>query len=270
MESEEKKLWNKGAESWVEFKRSGKDYYSEYLNGPALKRMVGDVKGKKVLDIGCGEGCFSRFFAKAGAEVTAIDLSDALIKAAEEEEKRHPLGVKYFVANAADLNMLESESFDLAFCYMALMDIRDYEGAVSEASRVLKTGGRFVLLIEHPCFAFVRILDGKTVSGWETRLREDGSNEYPYYWVSDYLRRHSYACEWKHERLRSSFVTTGFHRPLSDYVNALTKHGLLVTGLDEPQPLEGGVRLHPPMIKHYRVPQSMAIEATKIRLERET
>jgi SAM-dependent methyltransferase len=264
MESEDKKQWNEAAESWVEFVRSGRNYYSEYLNGPALKRIIGKVEKKKLLDVGCGEGCFSRHFAKAGAEVTGIDLSDALIKAAVEEEERHPLGVKYFVADAADLNMLESGSFDLAYCHMALLDIRDYVGAISEASRVLKTGGRFVISMEHPCFTLVRVLNGKVVSGWETHLREDGSKDYPYYWTADYLQRHSYAVEWKHDRLPSSFVTMGFHRPLSDYVNALSKHGLVVTGLDEPQPLEEGVRVHPPMRKHYRVPQSIVIEATKI------
>jgi SAM-dependent methyltransferase len=166
------------------------------------------------------------------------------------------------------MSMLKPESFDVAFCYMALMDIRDYEGAVSEASRVLKTDGRFVVLIEHPCFSFVRVLDGKVVSDWKKRLYEDGTRQYLYYWIIDYFRRHSYAFEWKHPRLRSSFVTTGFHRTLSDYVNALTKHGLVVSGLDEPQPMKVGVRVHPPMEKHFRVPQSIVIEATKIKLPR--
>jgi ubiquinone/menaquinone biosynthesis C-methylase UbiE len=268
MESEDRRLWNEAAESWVDFVRSGKNHYSEYLNGPALKRMIGEVGGKKVLDVGCGEGCFSRFFAKQGARVTGVDLSDALIKAAKEEEERRALGVKYFVADAADLSMLKSESFDIVFCYMALMDIRDYDGAISEASRVLKTGGRFVVVMEHPCFSFVRVLDGKVVGDWETRLCDDGSKEYTYYWVGDYLTRHSYTVEWKHPRLRSSFSTTGFHRTLSDYVNALTKHGLVVTGLDEPQPMQEGARVHPPMEKHFRVPQSIVIEATKRKLPR--
>ena len=40
----QRKQWNKGAESWVEFVRSGKNYYAAYLNGPALKQMVGSVK----------------------------------------------------------------------------------------------------------------------------------------------------------------------------------------------------------------------------------
>jgi 2-polyprenyl-3-methyl-5-hydroxy-6-metoxy-1,4-benzoquinol methylase len=91
---EERRQWDEAAKSWVGFVRSGKNYYSEYLNGPALKRTLGDVKGRRVLDIGCGEGCFSRFYAKAGAEVTGIDISEALIEAALEEERRHPLGVR--------------------------------------------------------------------------------------------------------------------------------------------------------------------------------
>lgn len=259
----QKKKWNKAAKIWVEFVRSGKNYYAEYLNGPALKQMVGSVKGKRVLDIGCGEGYFSRFFAKIGAEVVGIDLSEALIKAAEEEEERHPLGVKYLAADAANLHMLDSEIFDVAYCHMAIGDIPDYESAIAEVSRVLKTRGRFVIVMAHPCFS-IRTLDGKAISDWETSLREDGSKEYLYYWVADYLRTHSYAWEWKHDRLSSSFVTVGFHRTISDYVNALIKHGLIVTSFDEPKPLEKGVRVHPPMKKHYRVPQSLVIEATKI------
>lgn len=261
--TDQKEEWNEAAKSWVEFVRSGKNYYAEYLNGPALKRMVGNVEGRLVLDIGCGEGCFARFFAKAGAKVTAIDLSDALIKAALEEEQGHPLGIKYFVADAADLNMLDSNSFEVAYSHMSLGDIADYEGSIAEVSRVLRLGGRLIAVMEHPCFT-VRSLDGKTVGGWETRLRENGSKDYIRYGVEDYLRRHSYACEWKHDRLASSFVTTGFHRTLSDYVNALSNKALVVTRLDEPRPLDEGVRVHPPMSKHYRVPQSIVIEATKI------
>lgn len=261
----QKKQWNKAAKIWVEFVRSGRNYYAEYLNGPALMHMVGSVKGKQVLDIGCGEGYFSRVFAKTGAEVVGIDLSEALIKAAEEEEERHPLGVKYLVADAADLSMVDSSSFDIVYCHMALADIADYEGVIAEVFRVLKTGGRFIVVMPHPCFS-IRPLDGKMIADWETRLGEDGSKEYLHYWVKDYFRRYEYTWEWKHDRLDSSFVTTGFHRTLSDYVNTLTKHGLIITRLDEPKPLKKGVRVHPPMKKHYRVPQSLVIEATKMTL----
>ena len=260
-----KRRWDEAAKTWVKFVREGKDYYREYLNGPALKRMMGEVERKKVLDIACGEGYFSRFFATVGAKVTGIDISSSLVSEAIEEEKRHPLGVKYIEADAANLSMLKSDSFDLAFCFMALMDIENYEGAISEASRILKMNGRFVAVIEHPCFVRHRVLNGKTVCDWKKRIGEGQTDKWSgeYYWISDYFTRHSYASEWKHSRLQSSFVTTGFHRTLSDYVNTMTKRGLVITKLDEPKPLEQGVKLHAPMEKHYRIPHSILIEAVK-------
>jgi len=267
MESElVKRRWDEAAKTWVKFVREGKDYYREYLNGPALKRMMGEVEGKRVLDIACGEGYFSRYFATVGAKVTGIDISSSLVNEAMEEEKRHPLGVKFFEADAANLSMLKSNSFDLAFCFMALMDIENYEGAISEASRILKMNGRFVAVTEHPCFVRYRVLNGKTVCDWKKKRIYKGKTEKwfdVYYWISDHFTRHSYASEWKHSRLQLSFVTTGFHRTLSDYVNTMTKRGLVITKFDEPQPLEQGVKLFSPTEKHYRIPHSILIEAVK-------
>jgi ubiquinone/menaquinone biosynthesis C-methylase UbiE len=258
-----RKQWNEAVNSWLEFVRSGRDYYREYLNGPALKRMMGAVEGKRVLDIGCGEGYYSRLFAKMGAIVTGVDFSETMIKAAREEEARNSLGINYHVADAAELNMLSSDSFDIAFSYMSFMDIADYGSAVAQASRVLRKGGRFIVLMTHPCF-HIRMKDGNTVSGWEKLQREDGFAEYLYYKIEDYFQRHAYTVEWKNDRLPSSFVTTSFHRTLSDYVNTFTRHGLAVTGLDEPQPLMKGVKIMPSLQKHCRVPQSIVIEATKV------
>ncbi|MDH5199390.1 MAG: class I SAM-dependent methyltransferase, partial [Candidatus Bathyarchaeota archaeon] len=100
--------WNEAAGSFIRFVRSGKNYYSEYMNGPALVRAVDEVRGKRVLDIGCGEGSSTRIFAEAGAEITGVDFSEVMIKAAVEEEERNPLGIRYIIADAANLSMLDS------------------------------------------------------------------------------------------------------------------------------------------------------------------
>jgi 2-polyprenyl-3-methyl-5-hydroxy-6-metoxy-1,4-benzoquinol methylase len=240
------------------------NYYSEFLNGPALKRMLGDVTGKVMLDIGCGEGCWSRWCAASGAQVTAIDSSVGLIQAALEGEARRPLGIKYIVADAAKLDMLGSTSYDVAFCFMAITDLQNCEGAISEVARLLKAGGRFATVLEHPCFTAGRSIDRKPVSGWVTRPRADGTKEFLYYWTADYLRAHSYQFEWKHDRLVSSFATTGYHRPLSDHIRILAEHRFVIRGLDEPQPLKKGVEVHPAMSKHYRIPHSLAISSVKV------
>ena len=121
---------------------------------------------------------------------------------------------------------------------MALMDMEDYESAIGEASRVLKPGGRFVSAITHPCFES-RNLDGAEVCGWETRILPDGTKENLFLRTRDYFKRHSDTVEWKKsERRPYGFTTTHFHRTLSDYVNTLSRHGLLVRRIKEPMPTE--------------------------------
>ena len=257
--------WNHAVGSWVEFVRTGKDYYREYMNGPSLKRMIGNINGKKVLDIACGEGYFSRHYARTGAKVVGVDFSPEMIKAAEEEEKRNPLDIEYHVADATDLSFIDSESFDLAFSFMALMDIADYESAISEAYRVLKGGGRFVFLITHPYFE-QRWHDGKLIVGWETRVLDDGSREFPYLWVEDYFTRHDEVVDWPKRvgRRPYAFTTTSHHRTLADYVNTLSEKGFVVTRLDEPMPTCEGIVVHPSLVRHTRLPQSIAIESVKL------
>jgi ubiquinone/menaquinone biosynthesis C-methylase UbiE len=259
-----RKQWNQAAESFSTFVRTGRNCYCDYMNAPALRRMVGNVKGKRMLDIGCGEGFFCRFFARAGNKVTGVDISDRLIEKAVEMEQSAPLGVEYVAADAANLSMLNSESFDIVYSHMALMDIANFRGAIAEASRVLKLSGRLVVIIEHPCFEAYRTLNGTEVSGWKKENRKKQTVEHEYFWVKDYKTKHSYLWEWKTDRLPSSFVTTGFHRTLSDYINTMTKNQLVITNLDEPRPLKQGVKLAPNMKKHNRIPQSIAIEARKV------
>ncbi len=113
----------------------------EYINGPAYREAVGDVRERRLLDVACGEGFFSRVFAREGTIVTGIDLSEEMIDAAVEEERRSPLGISYHVADADDLKMIESWVFDVTCSFVALMNIHDYRSAVSEVARALRRAG---------------------------------------------------------------------------------------------------------------------------------
>jgi len=125
----------------VERVRGGRDEYREYINGPAYREAVGDVRERRLLDVACGEGFFSRVFAREGAIVTSIDLSEEMIDAAVEEEWRSPFGISNHVADVDDLKMIESWVFDVACSFVALMDIHDYRSAVSEVARALSRAG---------------------------------------------------------------------------------------------------------------------------------
>src|SRR3954468_7625220 len=87
--------WNAGADAFAHFVESGADYYRHLIHGPALLAACGDVRGLAALDVGCGQGYFSRLPANAGAAVTGIDLADKLVARAKQIEAQEPLGISY-------------------------------------------------------------------------------------------------------------------------------------------------------------------------------
>ena len=144
------KHWDENAPEWVRAVRAGWDVYRLYVNNPAFFRLLGDVRGRRVLDLGCGEGTNTRLLADRGAAVVGVDVSPAMVAAARDAEAKEPRGIAYEVVSASGLRRFTDGSFDLVVSTMALMDLPDYAGAVREAHRVLAPGGVFQFSITHP------------------------------------------------------------------------------------------------------------------------
>lgn len=244
--------WDKAAEGWADFVRTGKDYFRDSLNNPATFRLIGSVKGKAVLDLACGEGYNTRILARKGAKVIGVDSSKKLIALANAEEKKEPLGICYYRMSANRLNGMPKESFDLVTCFMALHDIQDYENAVAEVARVLKEGGRFVFSIPHPCF------EKLNVKGIRVNVAER------------YFERIEHPIDWNMKRLTKPFKTVSFHRTLTDYSVALARNGLLMSRLVEPTPTQDAVRKHLNLEDELIRPQSIIFESIKIGVNRES
>ncbi|MFX0200194.1 MAG: class I SAM-dependent methyltransferase [Candidatus Hodarchaeota archaeon] len=242
-----KEEWDAAASSWSAFIRKGKDYYRDELNNPATFKLIGEVRGQRVLDVSCGEGYNTRILARKGAKVTGVDFSEKLIDLAKQEEAKEELGISYSVLDAADLNKeFSSNNFDLVTCFMALQDIKHYNKVISEVARVLKQRGRFIFSIPHPCFSKI-VVNGTKIS---TTTRYFGAVTHPIHWDM--------------ERLDKPFNTTAFHRTLTDYFEVLHKSKLFVARLVEPRPTQEGLRKHPPLREVLVIPQSIIIEAVKI------
>jgi len=245
MKGSTEKEWNNAIESWVDFVRQGKDYYRDELNNPATFTLLGNVKGRLVLDLACGEGYNTRILGRKGAKVTGVDFSEEMIKLGEKEEKKQKLGIRYLLADASDLSQLPSSHFDIVTCFMSLQDIENLEKAVSEVARVLKHGGRFVFSIPHPCF--------ETLVVKERRISA----------TTGYFGKVKFPIHWDMERLVKPFRTTSFHRTLTDYSDALYRSKLHVLRLVEPRPTKKGLQKHPSLRQVLMRPQSIIIECTK-------
>jgi len=229
--------WDANADRWTEHVRRGWDVFREQLNNPAFLALIGDVRGKTVLDAGCGEGYNTRLLARAGARVTGVDVSSRMIELARAEEEREPLGIRYEVASFSNLGLFTEASFDAVVSTMAVMDVAHLEGGLREFCRLLKAGGDLFFSVTHPCF-MTRGFD------W---LRDDAGNAVRLL-VSGYFDREPWVERWKFERApeeTAPFAIPVFPRTLSDYVNVLVAAGFSLREMREPRPSEEACREHP-------------------------
>src|SRR2546425_404963 len=247
--------WERMAE-WYDAKQGDTgDLWHRTLIDPTFLRVVGEVRGLHVLDLGCGNGSLSRRFSGEGAKVVAIDASAPIVERARAGESQEPLGIEYRVADAARLEFLRDGSFDLAACNMALMDMEDAGAAISEVGRVLRRGGRFVASLSHPCFdqgpsstwLIERFFRSTKVWRKVEKYREPFADEIPWQIAPGQI-----------------VTTTGYHRPLSWYARVLCEASLLIQSLEEPSPSKEFVEGSSEGLYIAQIPVHLVIEALKV------
>ena len=97
---------------------------------PAAEALLGEVAGRNVCDLACGQGRVARHMADLGAHVVAVDVSAKLLEIAQRHEQAQPRGIQYVHADARTLEGIPGRSFDGVVCSMALMDIADRKSVV--------------------------------------------------------------------------------------------------------------------------------------------
>jgi len=121
--------------------------YAKEWHIPEAADFAG-ARGLRVLEIGCGLGTDGVRFAKAGADYTGVDLTDAAIELARKRFELSGLRGELRVSDAENLDFAD-ESFDLVYSHGVLHHTPDIARAVSEIHRVLKPGGRTIVMLYH-------------------------------------------------------------------------------------------------------------------------
>ena len=218
-----------GLSDWYDGKQGETgDLWHRTLIDPVLLKVIGECRGKEVLDLGCGNGYLSRMLARRGARVTGVDASLRMIRNAKAHDPDDSLKVRYIQSDAGKLRRIPDAKFDLVFANMSLMDMADAESAIGEAARVLRRGGRFVASISHPCF------DIMSNSGWVAE-KAISKPAVVYRKVRGYRRPFSEDVPWNLGDDKRGY-TRSFHRPLNWYAGALHAHEMAITALEEPEP----------------------------------
>jgi 2-polyprenyl-3-methyl-5-hydroxy-6-metoxy-1,4-benzoquinol methylase len=205
-------LYDRVADWYCSQVRSGSPIHEVVV--PSLLDLAGDVAGRRICDLACGEGVIARALAREGAEVVAVDLCCGLLEYARTEERRLPLQIDYVHDDAERLATLGDEYFDGVMNCLGLTDIQDLASTARSIVRVLRPGAWFVFAINHPC---------GPASGPGGRLVRA---------PSDYFSEG----RWLSSNPDSVRGRVGaYHRTLSTYLNTLTSVGLVLEESVEPR-----------------------------------
>lgn len=237
--------WNQvDIDEWIQ-KAQTNDFRLVYIMPYTLEKL-GDVQNKVILDLGCGDGGYSRALAHKGAVVTAADCSEAMIEYARNKAIEEGLQINHSVINANVLDDFSDNQFDIVLCSMMLMDVEDLDGTLKEIHRVLKPKGTVFISILHPCF-----------KGKETKwLKNKDSIEVL---VSDY----HHPKEWVGEIKGMSAPILYRHRTLSEYVKAFVKNNFKIIDMNEPIPTEEQSQMSPRVAWLKKIPMYLFIELEK-------
>lgn len=237
-----------------------KDTYHTKVVFPNLLRLLGNVQGKRILDLACGQGQFSQILRERGAFVTGVDVGKELIDIAKNNNQsikdKGTHKVEFFVTKANDLYMLKDASFDHVVCVLALQNIEDILVVYKEVTRVLKKSGTFTFVINHPSFRNPK----HTHWGWY----EEENIQYRR--VDEYMSESRTKIDMTPGNPKDKKFTVSFHHPLQVYVKSLVKQGLFITHLEEwisHKVSETGPRSKAENKARKEIPLFMCITATK-------
>ena len=212
-------LWDQ-ASRWYDslVGMSGSDYHQTIVM-PGVFKMLQLKPGRRVLDLACGQGVFSRFLFENKIKPEGLDSSEELLRMARSHSVK---SIRYHLGEAGGSKLLKGQQFDGIACLLALQNMEKIEPVFRNVSRWLKPEGKFVMVLTHPCFRIPR----QSHWGWDEERK------------IEYRRVDRYANEINIPILTPPFIdkhnfTMTYHRPLQSYFSALNRAGLCVDYLEE-------------------------------------
>ena len=198
------------------------DFYHKTQLDPYIYQIIGNPKGKVIYDLGCGNGYMARELAKKGAHVHASDVSNELLEIAKN--KSQGLEIMYSLHDATNFSKYKKEYFDVVVMNMVIHHVQELDVLIRGISRILKKGGVFVFSNDHmfrPTYPY---------SEWVKEKLFD--KEKLFIKVTNYLENYEteVTSGWD-----DTTKLTVYNRPFNVFVNTMSKYGLYVFRVEEPE-----------------------------------
>jgi SAM-dependent methyltransferase len=219
------------------------------LNGapewPVIRSLLPDLRGKRVVDLGCGFGWFSRWARQNGAaHVIGLDISENMIRRARSETS--DANIEYRIADLDTLD-LPTDTFELAYSSLAFHYIADFTRLVRTIHRALISNGHLIFTIEHPIYM------AAAAPHWIADAQ--GHKTWP---VNGYFREGARTTDW----LAKGVVKQ--HRTLTTTLNTLLDAGFAVRRVIEFVPTAEQIEAAPQLAEEMERPMMLIVAAQRV------
>lgn len=215
---------------------------------PALRALLPDPAGLRIVDLGCGFGWFCRWAREHGAaRVLGLDLSERMLARARADTRDDAIEYRCADLERADL---PEASFDLAYSSLALHYVDDLGRLLGTVHRALVPGARFVFSIEHPIYTASR------QPGWIHGA--DGRRVWP---VDAYHDEGVRVTDWLAEGLADGVVK--YHRTLGTTLNLLIDAGFTLRHVEDFGPSAEQVAARPELAEERARPMFLLVAAER-------
>lgn len=224
-------------------RRNRKESPNIAIEEPIIWKLAGDVKGKGILDLGCGDGSFGQKLLGAGA---------ASYKGIEGSTEMAQLATKATASlggaiETADLELFQANDaqYDLIVSRFVIHYLSDIERLFEEVHRSLLPGGKFVFTVQHPL----------TTSSFASKAEGERRGDWL---VDDYFREGERSEPW------ISKTVVKHHRTTETYFTALAEAGFAVTALKEGKPVQTNFESIAEFERRERIPLMLIFSAQRL------
>jgi SAM-dependent methyltransferase len=211
---------------------------------PAIRALLPDLEGRRIVDLGCGFGWFARWARENGAaHVLGLDLSANMIARARADTQDSK--IEYAIADLERLELPEA-SFDFAYSSLAFHYVVDFERLVRTVHRALLPASHFIFTIEHPIYM------APTQPGWS--VDGEGRKTWP---VDRYSVEGPRTTDW----LAKGVVKQ--HRTMGTTLNSLIGAGFMIRHVQEWSPTADQVAADPDLAEELERPMMLLVAAQR-------
>jgi len=182
--------------------------FTTYYERPFIIKNLPSVQGRKVLDLGCATGFYSKYCSERGADVISVDASKKMIEHTLEVCDNKIAGYVHDISKP--FRFVDANSIDVIICSLVLHYLESWDKTLEEFHRMLVPGGKCIISTHHPI------------------------NDFTHFNKENYFNKSLIEDEWSGfgEPLKVMY----FVRPLNEYIQPMVSSNLTLLEIAEPEP----------------------------------